>query len=80
MSQRDVAGKVIIITGAGQGLGEAIANTLGAAGAIICACDIKQDHVKNVAGAINDAGGTACSYVLDAVSYTHLTLPTKRIV
>lgn len=65
MNQQSVADKVVIVTGAGQGLGEAIANTLGAAGAIVCACDIKEDSVKNVAQAINDAGGTACSYVLD---------------
>jgi NAD(P)-dependent dehydrogenase (short-subunit alcohol dehydrogenase family) len=65
MNQQSVTDKVAIITGAGQGLGEAIANTLGAAGAIVCACDIKEDHVKNVVQAINDAGGTAYSYVLD---------------
>ncbi len=38
-----MAGKVTIVTGAGQGLGEAIARTLAAAGAIVCACDIQED-------------------------------------
>ncbi|SEP26740.1 MULTISPECIES: SDR family oxidoreductase [unclassified Nitrosovibrio] len=65
MSQQSVTDKVAIVTGAGQGLGEAIANTLGAAGAIVCACDIKEDQVKSVVQAINDAGGTAYSYLLD---------------
>jgi NADP-dependent 3-hydroxy acid dehydrogenase YdfG len=65
MNQRNVAEKVVIVTGAGQGLGEAIATTLGAAGAIVYACDIKEDQVKNVALTINDAGGTACAIVLD---------------
>ena len=65
MNLQNVTDKVIIVTGAGQGLGEAIANTLGEAGAVVCACDIKEDQVKNVAQAINDAGGTACSYRLD---------------
>jgi NAD(P)-dependent dehydrogenase (short-subunit alcohol dehydrogenase family) len=65
MNQQNVIDKVIIVTGAGQGLGEAIANMLGEAGAVVCACDIKEDQVKNVAQAINDAGGTAHSYVLD---------------
>lgn len=65
MNQQSVTDKVVIVTGAGQGLGEAIANTLGAAGAIVCACDIKEDQVKSVVQAINDAGGTAYSYLLD---------------
>lgn len=65
MNQQNVTDKVAIITGAGQGLGEAIANTLGAAGAVVCACDIKEEQVKNVVRAINDAGGTAYAFVLD---------------
>ncbi|SCY31111.1 NADP-dependent 3-hydroxy acid dehydrogenase YdfG [Nitrosospira sp. Nl5] len=65
MNQQQVKDKVVIVTGAGQGLGEAIASTLGAAGAIVCTCDIKEVQVKNVTSAINDAGGSACSYVLD---------------
>lgn len=62
---QQVKDKVVIITGAAQGLGAAIANTLGAAGAIVCGCDIKEDQLKNAARAINEAGGTACSYLLD---------------
>lgn len=65
MNQQSVSDKVVIVTGAGQGLGEAIANTLGAAGAVVCACDIKEDKVKNVAQAINDGGGTAYPFMLD---------------
>ncbi|HKX52514.1 MAG TPA: SDR family oxidoreductase [Nitrosospira sp.] len=65
MNQQSVTDKVVIVTGAGQGLGEAIANTLGVAGAVVCACDIKEDKVKNVAQAINDGGGTAYPFVLD---------------
>jgi NADP-dependent 3-hydroxy acid dehydrogenase YdfG len=65
MNQQNVAEKVIIVTGAGQGLGAAIAATLGAAGAVIYACDIKEDQVKNVAQTINDSGGTAFPLVLD---------------
>ena len=57
MDQQNMAGKVVIVTGAGQGLGEAIARTLGAAGAVVCGCDIQEDRVKNVATAIKDAGG-----------------------
>ncbi|CAA9892864.1 NADP-dependent 3-hydroxy acid dehydrogenase YdfG [Candidatus Methylobacter favarea] len=65
MSQQNVVDKVIIITGAAQGLGAATAVLLGGAKAIVCACDIKEDQLKNVVQAINDAGGTACFYRLD---------------
>jgi NAD(P)-dependent dehydrogenase (short-subunit alcohol dehydrogenase family) len=68
MNRQSVTDKVIIITGAGQGLGEAIAMTLGSAKAIVCVCDIKEESVKKVVQAINDAGGTAYSYVLDVRS------------
>ncbi len=65
MQRQDVAGKVVIVTGAGQGLGEAISHTLGAAGARVCACDIKGEQVRNVAEEISEAGGTAQPYELD---------------
>lgn len=65
MSHQNVTDRVIIITGAAQGLGAAIALLLGDRKAVICACDIKEDRLKNVVQTINDAGGTACSYKLD---------------
>lgn len=65
MQRRDVAGKVVIVTGAGQGLGEAISHTLGAAGALVCACDIKGEQARSVAAGISDAGGCAQPYEMD---------------
>ena len=70
MNRQSVTDKVIVVTGAGQGLGEAIALTLGAAGAVVCGCDIKEEQVKNVARAITEAGGKAYAYALD-VSNEH---------
>ena len=64
MNRPSIADKVVVVTGAGQGLGEAIALTLGAAGAVICGCDIKEEQVKNVARAIQEAGGSAYAYLL----------------
>ena len=39
--------KVCIITGAAQGIGRAIAEQFAADGAIVYACDIKEDHPED---------------------------------
>ncbi len=49
-------GKVAIITGASKGIGEAIALTLGQAGARIVVSSRKQDAVENTARQLREAG------------------------
>lgn len=78
-NQQNVTDKVVIVTGAGQGLGEAIATTLGTAGAIVCACDIKEDQVRNVAQSIVDGGGKASAYVLDVRNEDDVTQVVESI-
>lgn len=48
--------KVCLITGAGGGLGHAIAKTLGRDGAIIIGCDVNADALKKSGEALADAG------------------------
>jgi 2-hydroxycyclohexanecarboxyl-CoA dehydrogenase len=55
-------GRVALITGAGQGVGRAIAHTLAAEGARVVVNDIVVERAKAVEHEIADAGGEAWSY------------------
>lgn len=57
--------KVAIVTGAGQGLGEAIARTLAAAGAKVAVNDLNPDRAERVAESIRSAGGEAIGITAD---------------
>ncbi|WP_435194709.1 SDR family NAD(P)-dependent oxidoreductase [Natronomonas sp. EA1] len=55
----DVAGRNVLVTGASQGIGEAIAKTFAAAGASVAICSRSMDRVGPVAEEIEAEGGTA---------------------
>jgi NAD(P)-dependent dehydrogenase (short-subunit alcohol dehydrogenase family) len=61
----DCAGKVVLVTGAGGGIGAACARRLGAAGATVVVTDVDEGAAKNVADAIEKAGSTALALALD---------------
>ncbi len=54
---RTLVGKVALVTGAGQGLGEALAHRLGREGADVVIADIQDDQAQSVADAIADKCG-----------------------
>ncbi len=60
-----LTGKVAIITGAGQGLGEAISKTLAKAGARVSVNDINPDRSERVSEEILKAGGEAIAVTAD---------------
>ena len=59
-----VAGKLALVTGAAQGLGEAMAGTLASEGARVLCTDINADGAQATADAINDAHGADTAYAL----------------
>jgi len=60
-----VAGKVVIVTGGGQGIGREYAREFAAAGAIPVVVDVNAEGVERVAGEIAAAGGVALAAPAD---------------
>ncbi len=60
--------KVGIVTGAGQGIGEAYARALAAEGAGVVVADVRKDAGERVAGEIRAAGGDALFVEVDVSS------------
>lgn len=72
-------GKVVIVTGAAQGIGAAYAKALAAEGARLAMCDLKAPDA--VAGEIKAAGGEALSIacdVTDHVAVSKFAFETER--
>jgi 3-oxoacyl-[acyl-carrier protein] reductase len=61
----DLEGRRALVTGAGQGIGRAIALTLAQAGAVIAVNDIVPAHAEAVVREIVGAGGTATAVPFD---------------
>ena len=51
-----LAGKVAVVTGGAQGLGQAMAFSLAEAGAVIVIADINQEQGEGTVSALRDAG------------------------
>ena len=66
-------GKVTLITGASQGIGEALAYEIAREGAEIILLDIQLDKLEAVAENIRRQGGKAASYVADVARLDQVT-------
>ena len=68
MTAFDPAGRGVVVTGAGNGIGAALARALGARGARVIVSDIDADGAARTVASITAAGGTAFAVTGDAAS------------
>ncbi|MBK8988110.1 MAG: SDR family NAD(P)-dependent oxidoreductase [Chloroflexi bacterium] len=78
--EQNLIHKIAIVTGAGQGIGAAIAHALAAAGAKVAVNDINPDRAERVAASIRAAGGQAIGVHADVANKfqcSHLVETTR---
>ncbi|WFU27534.1 SDR family NAD(P)-dependent oxidoreductase [Bradyrhizobium sp. CB1717] len=82
-SQGKVAGllhdRLVVVTGAGQGIGRAIALGVAAAGARVVLTDLRQDRAESAAREIRDGGKEAVAYSLDVTDAEACRDVAKRV-
>ena len=69
---RGLKGKAVIVTGAGSGIGRAIARRLGVEGLIVAVFDINRVAGAEVASAIEAEGGKAYAVACDITDYSQV--------
>ena len=74
-----LAGKTALVTGAGSGIGAAIAETLARAGARVFATDRDEAAARETAARITAAGGGADAFRLDVVDESDCAGATDRV-
>lgn len=80
MSNNIIAGKVVVITGASSGLGEATARLLSAEGASVVLGARRAARIRSLADALTRRGGKALAVATDVTDSEHTScLPCERI-
>jgi NAD(P)-dependent dehydrogenase (short-subunit alcohol dehydrogenase family) len=64
-----VKGKVVLVTGGGQGIGRAAVGKLAAAGATVVVVERDEERLRRTAAEITQAGGRIAAYVCDLTDF-----------
>lgn len=80
MAEGRLAGKVAVITGAGQNIGQAMAELFASEGAAIGVVDLDAERAERTTRAIRDAGGRAIALVADVTDEAAVASVIERVV
>jgi len=72
--------KTVFVTGAGGGIGKAIALTFAKKGAYVALVDVKKEYVTKVAEEINAIGGKALALAVDVTDYASVKSAVNETV
>jgi 3-oxoacyl-[acyl-carrier protein] reductase len=72
--------QVAIITGAGQGIGRAVAGVLAAEGATIAVTDVDQGRADQAAAELREAGHTASGHAVDVTDRAAVDAMTQAVL
>ncbi|MBC2834511.1 SDR family NAD(P)-dependent oxidoreductase [Paragemmobacter straminiformis] len=75
-----VADRVVVITGAGQGIGRELARQFGAAGAIAIVADVQLDNAQKVKAEIELPGGRAAAIKVDVADEASVNAMIQSVV
>ena len=75
----DVSGKIVLITGAGRGLGFAFATGFADAGARVVINDVVAERAAQASGSLRETGGSAVSYPFDVTNAEQVEDSVARI-
>lgn len=78
MSDRPLEGKVAVVTGAGRGIGQAIAVAYGRAGAAVCAAARSRDQLDDTVARIAEGRGCALAVPTDVRDYAAVVTLMER--
>jgi len=78
--QQLLENQVAIVTGAGRGIGEAIARRLAGAGAAIAVCDVVLAGAQQVAADLGNSGTKAVAYAVNVTDGKQVTEVCEKIL